>query len=237
MLPLRDDIPSRTIPVVTVTIIILNALAFFYELSLGRQIEHLLLDWAIVPRRYTDPDVARHFSIPEQATPFLTSMFLHGGWLHLIGNMWTLWIFGDNVEDRLGHRKFLGLYLLSGFAAGLVHILTNTDSMLPTIGASGAVAGVMGAYFRFFPHARVETVIPPLFFGPVFVVPAVIFLGWWFLLQFFNGTVSLIASRSDFGGVAWWAHVGVVVIVMGLVLFAPRKRAVQRYDFDDTYRR
>jgi membrane associated rhomboid family serine protease len=233
MLPLRDDIPSRTVPAITVTIIILNLLVFFYEWSLGLRLEHLLLDWAIVPRRYTDPDVARHFTIPEQAFPFLSSMFLHGGWLHLIGNMWTLWIFGDNVEDRLGHRKFLGLYLLCGFAAGLVHIFTNPASMLPTIGASGAVAGIMGAYFRFFPHARVEAVIPPLFFGPVFVVPAVIFLGWWFFLQFFNGTVSLIASQREFGGVAWWAHVGGFVMGMLLVLFAPRKRPVQRYDFDD----
>jgi len=233
MLPLRDDIPSRTFPIVTLMIVLLNGLVFIYELSLGRQLEYLLLDWAIVPLRYTDSDVARHFTIFEEAKPFLTSMFLHGGWLHLIGNMWTLWIFGDNVEDRLGHRRFLGLYLLSGFAAGLVHIFTNVNSALPTIGASGAVAGIMGAYFRFFPHARVEMVIPPLFFGPVFVVPAVIFLGWWILLQFFNGTVSLVASRADFGGVAWWAHVGGFVFGMLVVLFAPRRRNVVRYDYDD----
>lgn len=233
MLPLRDDIPSRTFPAVTLLLILLNGLVFFYELSLGRHLEYLLLDWAIVPRRYTDPDLARHFTIVEQASPFLTSMFLHGGWLHLIGNMWTLWIFGDNVEDRLGHGRFLGLYLLSGFAAGLVHIFTNANSMLPTIGASGAVAGIMGAYFRFFPHARVEAVIPPLIFGPVFVVPAVLFLGWWFILQFFNGAVSLIASRADFGGVAWWAHIGGFVVGIFLVLLAPRKRPARRYDYQD----
>src|SRR5687767_3156909 len=233
MLPLRDDIPSRTFPVVTLLIVLLNGLVFFYELSLGRQLEYLLIDWAIIPLRYTDPDWARHFTITEQAKPFLTSMFLHGGWLHLIGNMWTLWIFGDNVEDRLGHGRFLGLYLLAGLAAGLVHVFTNADSRIPTIGASGAVAGIMGAYFRFFPHARVEAVIPPLFFGPVFVVPAVIFLGWWLLLQFFNGTVSLIASSRDFGGVAWWAHVGGFLAGMLLVLFAPRKRPPTRYDFED----
>ena len=230
MLPLRDDIPSRTFPVVTLALVFLNGLVFFYELSLGRHLEYLLLDWAIVPLRYTDPDVARHFTIVEQAKPFLTSMFLHGGWLHLIGNMWTLWIFGDNVEDRLGHGRFLGLYLVSGLAAGAVHVFTNATSLLPTIGASGAVAGIMGAYFRFFPHARIEAVIPPLVFGPVFVVPAVIFLGWWLLLQFFNGTVSLIASPRDFGGVAWWAHVGGFLAGMLVVLFAPRKRSSLRYD-------
>jgi membrane associated rhomboid family serine protease len=158
-------------------------------------------------------------------------MFLHGGWLHLFGNMWTLWIFGDNVEDRLGHGRFLGLYVISGFAAGLVHIITNPHSGVPTIGASGAVAGIMGAYFRFFPHARVETVIPPFFFGPVFVLPALIFLGWWFLLQFFNGALSLLARSGDFAGVAWWAHVGGFAVGMILVLFA-RRKPPRRLHFD-----
>lgn len=222
MLPLRDDIPSRTYPVATVTIIVLNVLVFLCELLLGSRLEDLLFDWAIVPLRYTDSDVAGKFTLTEQAAPFLSSMFLHGGWLHLFGNMWTLWIFGDNVEDRLGRKRYVGLYLVSGFAAGLLHIVTNPQSGVPTIGASGAVAGVMGAYFRFFPHARVETVIPPFFFGPVFVLPALIFLGWWLLLQFFNGTMSLLAGPGDFGGVAWWAHVGGFLIGMGLVLFAPR---------------
>jgi membrane associated rhomboid family serine protease len=224
MLPLRDDIPSRTYPAATVAIIAINALIFVYELLVGAQLEYLLLDWGIVPLRYTDPDIATKFTVAEQARPFLSSMFLHGGWLHLLGNMWTLWIFGDNVEDRLGRWRFVGLYLVTGFAAGLLHIITNPQSGLPTIGASGAVAGVMGAYFRFFPHARVETVIPPFFFGPVFVVPAIVFLGWWFLLQFFNGTMSLASSASDFGGVAWWAHVGGFLVGMGLALFARRER-------------
>jgi len=223
MLPLRDDIPSRTFPAATITIILLNVVVFFYELMLGSQLEYVLLDWAVVPLRYTDPDISRQFNIVEQARPFLSSMFLHGGWLHLIGNMWILWIFGDNVEDRLGHGRFIGLYLVSGFAAGLLHIFTNPHSGVPTIGASGAVAGVMGAYFRFFPHARVQTVIPPFFFGPFFVLPAVLFLGWWFLLQFFNGTMTLMAREGEFAGVAWWAHVGGFLVGMFLVLFARRK--------------
>jgi membrane associated rhomboid family serine protease len=224
MLPLRDDIPSRSYPAATVAIIAVNVLVFLYELLLGSQLEYLLRDWAIVPARYTDSDVASKFTVAEQARPFLASMFLHGGWLHLFGNMWTLWIFGDNVEDRLGRLRFIGLYLASGFAAGLLHIITNPGSGVPTIGASGAVAGIMGAYFRFFPHARVEMVIPPFFFGPVFVVPAIVFLGWWFLLQFFNGAMSLASGPGDFGGVAWWAHVGGFLVGMGLVLFAPRQR-------------
>jgi membrane associated rhomboid family serine protease len=223
MLPLRDDIPSRTFPAVTISLIVLNVLVFLYELMLGSRLEYLLLDFAVVPARYTDPDVARQFNIIEQAVPFLSSMFLHGGWLHLFGNMWILWIFGDNVEDRLGHRGFLALYLVSGFAAALLHIFTNKYSSVPTIGASGAVAGVMGAYFRFFPHARVDTVIPPFFFGPVFVLPAILFLGWWFLLQFLNGTMTLLARQGEFAGVAWWAHVGGFLVGVFWVLFAPRR--------------
>jgi membrane associated rhomboid family serine protease len=227
MLPLRDDIPSRTFPGVTVLLILLNVLAFLNELRMGEQIEDFLGQYALVPARYTDERVTAHFSLFEQALPFLTSMFLHGGWIHLIGNMWILWIFGDNVEDRLGHGRYLALYLSGGFAAGLMHVFTNSDSQIPTIGASGAVAAVMGSYFRFYPHARVETVIPPLFFGPIFELPAVIFLGWWALLQFFNGSLSL-AARGDAGGVAWWAHVGGFAFGMIVSLFAakesPRRR-------------
>jgi membrane associated rhomboid family serine protease len=227
MLPLRDDIPSRTFPGVTVILILVNVIAFLNELRLGEQLEYFLLDYALVPIRYTDGDVSAHFSLFQQAVPFFTSMFLHGGWIHLIGNMWILWIFGDNVEDRLGHGRYLGLYLLGGLAAGIVHIWTNSDSQLPTIGASGAVAAVMGSYFRFYPHARVETIIPPMFLGPIFEVPAVLFLGWWALLQFFNGSLSL-ASPRDAGGVAWWAHIGGFVFGMLISLLAARHAPARR---------
>jgi membrane associated rhomboid family serine protease len=208
MIPLRDDISARSFPAVTVTIIALNVVAFIYELLLGPQLEEAVMFWGIVPARYTTPEVASLFSWPAQLWPFFTSMFLHGGWLHLIGNMWILWIFGDNVEDRMGRGRFVFLYLLSGIVAALMHIYTNADSMLPTVGASGAIAGVMGAYFRLFPHARVSMLIPPFFFGPYFVVPAVLFLGWWFFIQFFNGTFSLLAAPNEVGGIAWWAHIG-----------------------------
>src|SRR5437867_10838779 len=159
MIPLRDDIPSRTFPGVTIAIIIANVLAFVNELRMGDGLEDFLHQYALVPIRYTDSSVGTHFSLFEQALPFLTSMFLHGGWIHLIGNMWVLWIFGDNVEDRLGRLGFLGLYLVGGCTATLVHLITNAHSPVPTIGASGAVAAVMGAYFRLYPRARVRTVI------------------------------------------------------------------------------
>ncbi|HYV26168.1 MAG TPA: rhomboid family intramembrane serine protease, partial [Candidatus Eisenbacteria bacterium] len=135
MIPLRDDIPARQFPAATLGIIVLNVLVFLHELKLGRHLNDLLLAYAIIPARYTYTDVAQQFTVVEQIIPFFASMFLHGGWLHLIGNMWTLWIFGDNVEDRLGRGKYLGLYLLSGFAASLLHIFTNAGSGLPTIGA------------------------------------------------------------------------------------------------------
>jgi membrane associated rhomboid family serine protease len=158
-------------------------------------------------------------------TPFFSSMFLHGGWLHLIGNMWALWIFGDNVEDRLGHLRYFAFYLASGIAAGLLHVLVNPDSMVPTVGASGAIAGVMGAYFRFYPQAKVQTLIPPFFVGPFFELPAVLFLGWWFLLQFCNGSLSL-GPRGNFGGVAWWAHVGGFLFGLTACLFVSRRPRV-----------
>lgn len=208
MLPLRDDIPSRHYPVVTLTLIAVNVLVFFWELRLGPRLADVLLHLGILPVRYTVGEVAALFSWPEQALPFFTSMFLHGGWTHLLGNMWTLWVFGDNVEDRLGRRRFLVFYLLGGVVAAWLHIVTNPTSAVPTIGASGAVAAVMGGYFRLYPHARVAMLIPPFFLGPYFVVPAVIFLGWWFILQFFNGTLSLLARPDAAGGIAWWAHIG-----------------------------
>lgn len=208
MLPLRDDIPSRTFPGVTIAIIVVNILAFLHEVRLSDNLNEFMLTWSLIPIRYTNHSIAAHFNIVEQILPFFSSMFLHGGWVHLIGNMWVLWIFGDNVEDRLGKVGYLVLYFAGGVAAGLVHIFTNAGSPMPTIGASGAVAAVMGAYFRFYPHARVHTIIPPFFLGPIFELPAILFLGGWFLLQFYNGALSLAGRGSAYGGVAWFAHVG-----------------------------
>lgn len=227
MLPLRDNIPSSRFPAATLGIIVLNVLVFLHELKLGRHLDAAMLHYAVVPARYTNPEVAQYFTWPQQILAFFTSMFLHGGWLHLIGNMWTLWIFGDNVEDRLGRVRYLLLYLASGVAAAVMHIYTNAGSLVPTIGASGAIAGIMGAYFRFYPFARVETLIPPFFFGPTFVLPAVLFLGWWFLLQFFNGFTSLGARGPGFSGIAWWAHVGGFVFGFLVCLLARPVRRTQ----------
>ncbi len=207
MFPLRDDIPSSRFPVVTVAVILLNAFVFLAELGVGNNLDTLLLYFSVIPARYTIPEVSALFGPGEQLLPLFSSMFLHGGWIHLLGNMWSLWIFGDNVEDRLGHVRYGFLYLVGGVVAALVHIFTNASSTLPTIGASGAVAAVMGAYFLLYPRANVAMLVPPFFLGPFFVVPAVVFLGWWFILQFFNGTLSLMQS-AHLGGIAWWAHAG-----------------------------
>ncbi len=221
VLPLHDDIPASRFPAVTAGLIAANVLLFLWELQLGWRAEPVLVQFALIPVRYTDPAIAAHFTWVEQLVPFLTSMFLHGGWLHLLGNLWVLWIFGDNVEDRLGPGRYLLLYLSGGVAASLLHIITNPNAQLPTLGASGAIAAVMGGYFRFFPHARVATVIPPFIFGPFFVLPAVVFLGIWFLLQLLSGTLDL-GRVGEVGGVAWWAHVGGFAYGAGVCRFARR---------------
>jgi membrane associated rhomboid family serine protease len=213
MIPVRDSTRSESYPFVTKAIITANVIVFLWELSRGRLLPEAFLRYAIIPARYTHPREAAEIFGPfpnmvAAMLPFLTSMFLHGGWLHLIGNMWMLWIFGNNLEDRLGHGRYLLFYLAGGLVAGLVHVFTNHASGVPTLGASGAIAAVMGGYFRFFPRARIETIIPPFFFGPTLVLPAVVFLGFWFLLQFFNGALSLGAGPRGVGGVAWWAHIG-----------------------------
>lgn len=188
-------------------IIALNALAFFHELLLGPgEMEAFFRRYGIVPVRYSDARIAAHFGLAEQVIPFFTSMFLHGGWLHLLGNLWSLWIFGDNVEDWFGHVGFAVFYVFCGVASGLMHLAFNWGSSLPTIGASGAIAGVMGAYFLLFPRARVVTLVPIFLFVTFVELPAVVFLGLWFLLQFLSGTAA--AASATAGGIAWWAHIG-----------------------------
>ncbi len=218
MIPIRDNIPSRHPPIMTVAIIAANVLAFGYALLLGPQsVRELFYLFGIVPARFSHPLWAARVGFPaHDYWPFLTSMFLHGGWLHLIGNLWTLWIFGDNVEDRMGPLRFLAFYLVCGLVAGVTHALTNLSSTVPTVGASGAIAGVMGAYFILYPRARVVTLIPILIFPLFLEVPAVVFLSFWFLAQIFSGTLALAAS-SDVGGIAWWAHGG--GFLAGAVLF------------------
>jgi len=230
MIPFRDNIPSRSTPVITIGIIAVNVLAFFYELTLGRSLERFMVHYGVVP--------ALVFAWPQSdlpftaiVIPFLTSMFLHAGWLHLIGNMWYLWIFGDNVEDRLGHFPFLIFYLLSGIGAGIVHTIFNASTFVPSIGASGAIAGVLGAYMVSYPFARVLTLVPIFIFIQVIEIPALVVLGFWFIMQFFSGTAALTTStNASSGGVAWWAHVGGFVIGIILVGLFPRKDR-PRYDY------
>jgi membrane associated rhomboid family serine protease len=218
MIPLRDVIPSRTVPFVTVTLILINAAAWVLELSLSQQgqLDHFIRLYGVVPGAF-------------RPVTLLTSMFLHGGWLHVIGNMWWLWIFGDNVEDEFGHGRFLVFYLLCGLTAALGQIVMDPTSRLPTIGASGAIAGVMGAYFVLYPRSRVLTVIPPFVFG-VIEVPAVFLLGFWFLMQLLNAGAVAATANTAGGGVAFAAHVaGFAVGVLGVFAFRRRRRRAWDY--------
>ena len=204
MFPLRDNIPSLTTPILNYIFILINVLVFLLELSMGRELNEFIRVFGFVPHYFFLH--LGHGNPVGAIIPVFSSMFLHGGWFHLITNMWILYIFGDNVEDTLGHGKYLILYLASGAAAAFAHLLSTPGSMMPMVGASGAIAGVMGAYFCLFPNARILTLIPLLFFV-IIEVPAYIFLGFWFLLQFFSGTFSILGARADVG-VAFWAHVG-----------------------------
>ncbi len=227
MFPIRDNIPSQNPPIATLMIILVNVVVFLLELKmpvpLREQFFHM---FGIVPARVAHPDWAIWMGFPmDNYWPFLTSMFLHGGWLHIVGNMWALWIFGDNVEDRMGPFRFVFFYLLCGLAAGMVHCFTNPNSTIPTDGASGAIAGVMGAYLILFPRSRVLVLFPVLIFPFFFELRAVFYIVFWALMQVFSGTLSLADARSV-GGVAWWAHVG--GFSTGIVLhyfFVRRKRA------------
>jgi membrane associated rhomboid family serine protease len=209
MIPIQDTVHARTPPLAVYALIAVNVIMFAFELALPEgDLDRFLYLFGLVPARYTHPQWAAWVGFPvDDFWPFLTSMFLHGGWLHIIGNMWTLWIFGDNVEDRMGPLRFTLFYLTCGLVAGIVHWFTNPHAAIPTVGASGAIAGVMGAYFMLFPRSRVVVLVPVLFFPLFFEVPAVVYLLFWALTNVFSGTLAL-AGPSNVGGVAWWAHVG-----------------------------
>jgi len=203
MIPIRDTIRSKNYPVVNITIIILNVLFFIIELSKGEGLNRFIFIYGLVPARYSIPSISSYFTLGQQLLSFISFMFLHGGFLHLLGNMWSLYIFGDNVEDRLGHLRYLLFYLLCGFASGISHLFVNWNSQIPTIGASGAIAGVMGAYMILYPKSRILTLIPIFFFFQFIEIPAVFFLGIWFIFQFLSA-----AGIGGQGGIAWWAHIG-----------------------------
>jgi len=212
MIPIRDTNQSKNYPVVTVLLIAVNVLFYLVEIAQGPLQDQFVYIYGLVPARYSVPEIASHFTSWQQVIAFFSFMFLHGGFLHLLGNMWSLYIFGDNVEDRLGPVRYLTFYLLCGWASGLSHLVTNLYSDIPTIGASGAIAGVMGAYLVLFPSSRILTLIPIIFIPYFIEVPAFLFLGLWFILQF----ISAAGSGGQATGVAWWAHIG--GFVFGIIL-------------------
>lgn len=224
MIPIRDTVPSRRKPLITFAIIALCSAVFVFELALSsRGLDKLIFLGGLVPARYSGLHWPGFAGFPSSFWPFLTYMFLHGGWLHLIGNMWFLWLFGDNVEDRLGRPRFLLFYLTCGIGAALTQYALSPNSPYPMIGASGAVSGIMGAYFLLYPGARIVTLIPVFIFIQLIEIPAFVFLGIWFLLQFFSGTAELNPALGNSSGVAFWAHVGGFLAGMLLIRpFSPR---------------
>jgi membrane associated rhomboid family serine protease len=225
MIPLRDQNPSRSTPVVTRGLIVLNAAMFLYELSLGSGLRDFMFSWGLVPARLPAAFDLGGEPLAWTGLTLVSSLFLHGGWLHLVGNMWYLWIFGDNVEDQFGPVAFLLFYLAAGVAASLIHAFANLGSRVPTLGASGAIAGVLGAYAVMFPRARVHTLVPFFPFFQVIPLPAVLMLGVWFLFQFVAGAIS-VGQGGAGGGVAWWAHIGGFVfgVVVTKITYPFRRR-------------
>ena len=220
MIPLKDDNPTSTFPLFTIGIIVLNSLIFFYQQTLGEAATGFVFTYGAVPEAVSS---FRMTDFPAPLT-ILTSMFLHGGWFHLIGNMLFLWIFGKNIEDQLGHLRFLIFYLICGVLASLAHIMVTPHSSIPMVGASGAIAGVLGAYLIRFPNARILTLIWFGFFIRLVRIPAIFFLGFWFILQLLYGLPSL-ALRGT-GGIAFFAHIG--GFIAGLLLFPFWERRLRR---------
>jgi membrane associated rhomboid family serine protease len=224
MLPLRDNVPSRSAPLVNWALIGLNVLVFIYQTTLKSfALNNFINTYGVIPA---------HLSLAHLSTwlPLLTAIFLHGGWFHLISNMWVLLIFGDNIEDRMGHIRYLGFYVLGGIFANVLEAMIIPKSLVPAIGASGAIAAVLGGYFLLFPRARVVTLIPVFIYPWIVEVYAFIFLGFWFILQLYSGFQSLsMPAGASMGGVAWWAHIGGFVFGMLAVHFFARRNEPEPY--------
>ncbi len=209
MIPFKDNVPARSYPLVTILLIGANLFVFLYEMSLpAGDLEGFFQLNALVPVRIKEIGALPLSTGLAMTRNALFSMFLHAGWLHLIGNMWYLWIFGDNIEDRMGHLRFLCFYLLCGGLASATHIAYHSDSTVPAVGASGAVAGVLGAYLICYPFARILTIVPLILVWPMIELPAIVVLGFWFAVQVVNGTAGLAADSIESGGIAWWSHIG-----------------------------
>ena len=231
MFPIRDSVSRRTDPIVVWTIIGLNIAAFFYQFGMSApELNYFLYQHALVPRRYFSPGWANMVGLsPTDVSPFLTNIFLHGGWLHIIFNMWTLYIFGPALEDRLGSVRFAILYLLAGVAASATHALFNATSMVPALGASGAIAGVIAAYAVRFPYAWVRILVPIVFIPLFFSIPAIAFAGIWFFMQLIQGASELFSPFQLGAGIAWWAHIGGFVFGVLIALLFFRNRMLYRY--------
>lgn len=223
MIPIRDDVRASTFSLVNYILIAANIVVFIYELSLGNRVDRFIFQWAMIPADVVTAPFTGGPSNPPTFATLFTSMFLHAGWEHLLGNMLFLWVFGDNVEDAMGRLRYLAFYVVSGLAAAAAQIIVTPDSSLPSLGASGAISGVLGAYLVLYPGARVLTWVPVLLFV-VLRLPAVIFLGLWFFFQFVRGVAAV--GDASMGGVAWWAHIG--GFVAGLVLVGVFRRRNQR---------
>jgi len=221
MIPLRDTIRSRKFPVVNWLIILANIAVFYFELRMGSSaLNGFIQTWGLVPARFWVQPQTNWITL-------FSAMFLHGGWLHIISNMWVLFIFGDNVEDRMGSIGYLVFYLLSGLAAGLLQAFLLPDSPAPMVGASGAIAGVLGAYLLLYPRARILSLVPILFIFTLIEIPAPIFLLFWFGSQLFSGVLSLGGVAGS--GIAWWAHIGGFVFGLLAVFLFARRRKVSYY--------
>jgi hypothetical protein len=203
MIPIRDTIPSKSYPFVNYAIIAVNIIIYLIQSIQGPHLENFIYTYGLVPARYSNPSFGSHFTASQQIFALISFMFLHGGFWHILGNLWSLYIFGDNIEDRLGSFVYLIFYLVSGLISGFFHLILNFHSMTPTIGASGAIAGVMGAYFILYPGAKILTLIPIIVIPWVVEIPAFFFLGIWFIMQIFNASF----SSGAFSGIAWWAHI------------------------------
>ncbi len=229
MIPLRDDAPRFSAPFITVSLIVINVLVFFYQILLDDfSQEYFFFQNGVIPLRFAE-FLAGKVPVAAAVPPLFTSMFMHAGWLHLISNMWFLWIFGDNLEDQLGHLRYLVFYLASGLVASLAHIFLNLPSRVPSVGASGAIAGVMAGYVILFPGARILTLVP-FFLIFTIEVPAVVMVLYWIVMQIFAGFASLtVVTAQSQGGVAWWAHIGGFFAGLVLVKLMGRRRQLQRY--------
>jgi membrane associated rhomboid family serine protease len=224
MFPIRDNNPTRTVPVVTIILIALNSLVWLYEIFLGSRSDSFILGYGLTPWRFTHYYMFQGGFWSNSIVPLFWSIFMHAGWMHLIGNMWFLWIFGDNIEDRLGHVNYLIFYLLCGIGASLIHVAFNPLSKIPTVGASGAISGILGAYLISFPNARIYTLLIIFIIIRFVEVPAFLFLIFWLVFQFLAAAAQTGASENV-GGVAYWAHMGGFVIGVALLWLMPKKPA------------